>query len=319
VSLRTVRVAVLVPPRAPHQRPDQDDTFVQAKELSACLCSLGHDPVAAQYLDHGARTEAMLRAIAPDVVLNLVEDVPEGSAYLCIVTELLERMGLRYTGARTKPLAALGDKRAMKAAIVAAGLPTPATLETAPSDARFIVKSATEHASLWLDHASVVTGADEARRLLEQKARQLGGEWFAEVFIEGREFNVALLEIDGGTRTLPVAEIRFVGRDCSRPRILTYASKWSMGSDDFESTPPIFPAREIPLFDKLERLALAAWAAFGITGCARVDFRVDEEGRPFVLEVNANPCLTSDAGFCLSAAEAGLTQTDIVAALLAAA
>jgi D-alanine-D-alanine ligase len=314
-----MRVAVLVPPRASNQRPDQDDTFVQAEELSVCLCSLGHEPVAAQYLDHGARTEGTLRAIAPDVVLNLVEEVPEGPAYLHLVTELLERMGLRYTGARTKPLAALGDKRAMKAAIVAAGLPTPPTLETAPADARFIIKSATEHASLGLDYASVVTGAAAARELLKQKAWQFGGEWFAEVYIEGREFNVAILETAGGTRTLPVAEIRFLGHDGSRPRILNYASKWSKGSDDFESTPPTFPVREMPLFDQLERVALAAWAAFGITGCARVDFRVDDEGRPFVLEVNANPCLTSDAGFCRSAAEAGLTQTDVVAAMLAAA
>ncbi len=314
-----MRVAVLVPPRQPDQRPDQDDTFVQAEELSACLRALGHEPVHAEYVDHGAGTEAALRAIAPDVVLNLVEEVPEGLAYIYLVTELLERMGLRYTGARTRPLAALGDKRAMKAAIVAAGLPAPPTLETAPPDARFIIKSATEHASLGLDQMSVVRGADAARRLMDRKAKELGGEWFAETYIEGREFDVSMLEVEGGVRALPVAEIRFVGHDDGRPRIFNYASKWNEGSDEFESTPRLFPAREQPLFDLLDRIALSAWAAFGITGCAHVDFRVDERGRPFVLEVNANPCLTSDAGYCLSAAEAGLTQTDIVAAMLAAA
>jgi D-alanine-D-alanine ligase len=314
-----VRVAVLVPPRQPDQRPDQDDTFVQAEELSACLRKLGHEPVRTEYMDHGACTEAMLRAIAPDVVLNLVEEVPEGLAHLHLVTSLLDRMGLRYTGARTRPLAALGDKRAMKAAIIAAGLPTAATVDTAPADARFIVKSATEHASLGLDGASVVTGAAAARRLMEHKAGEFGGDWFAEAYVEGREFDVSMLEVDGGARTLPIAEIRFVAHDDGRPRIFNYASKWSEGSDEFESTPRVFPARETPLFDELERIALAAWAAFGITGCAHVDFRVDAAGRPFVLEVNANPCLTSDAGYCLSAAEVGITQADIVAALLAAA
>jgi D-alanine-D-alanine ligase len=314
-----VRVAILVPPRQPDQRPDQDDTFVQAEELSACLVALGHEPVRAEYIDHGACTEATLRSIGPDVVLNLVEEVPEGLAHLHLVTSLLDRMGLRYTGARTKPLAALGDKRAMKAAIIAAGLPTAATVETAPADARFIVKSATEHASLGLDRMSVVQGADAARRLMERKANELGGEWFAEVYIEGREFDVSMLEIDRDVRALPIAEIHFVAHEDGRPRIFNYASKWNEGSDEFESTPRAFPARETPLFNELERIALGAWATFGITGCAHVDFRVDAQGRPFVLEVNANPCLTSDAGYCLSAAEVGITQADIVAAMLAAA
>lgn len=310
---------MLVPPRVPGGRPDQDDTFVQASEVSACLARLGHRTAEVEYADHGAMTAANLRAAAPDIVLNLVEEVPEGPDQLHLVTELLDRLGYRHTGARSRALELTGRKLTMKRLLREAGLPTAQLVDDAPPDATFIVKSALEHASLGLDDHSVVRGADAARALMAEKHRIFGGPWFAETYIEGREFDVGMLEIGGTVRTLPPAEILFTGHENGRPRIFSYASKWDEGSDSFEATPRIFPARETPLFDELERLALAAWHLFGITGCAHVDFRVDAEGRPFVLEVNANPCLTSDAGYCQAAEQAGLTQTDIVAAMLAAA
>jgi len=300
-------------------RADQDDTFVQASEVAACLTRLGHRAIEAEYADHGAATERTLRDIAPDLVVNLVEEVPEGPDQLHRVTALLDRLGYRYTGARTRALEATGKKLEMKRLLRAAGLPTALHVDDAPPHSMFIVKSALEHASLGLDDNSVVRGAAAARALVAEKAVAFGGPWFAETYIEGREFDVGMLEIDGRVRTLPPAEILFTGHGNGRPRIFSYASKWDEGSDSFEATPRIFPARETPLFDELERIALSAWATFGITGCAHVDFRVDASGRPFVLEVNANPCLTSDAGYVLAAEQAGLTQTDIVAAMIAAA
>lgn len=310
---------MLLPPRAADARPDQDDTFVQADEVSGCLARLGHMAIEAEYAADEAVTEQALRAIAPDIVVNLVEEVPEGPDQLHRVTQLLDRMGLRYTGAKSAALERLGRKLEMKRVLRGTGLPTAQLLEDAPPDATFIVKSALEHASLGLDDHSVVRGADAARRLMAEKQATFGGPWFAETYVDGREFDVGMLEIDGEVRVLPAAEILFTGHDNGRPRIFSYASKWDEGSNSFEATPRIFPPRETPLFDELDRIALDTWATFGLTGCAHVDFRVDAEGRPFVLEVNANPCLTSDAGYCLAAAEIGLSQTDIVAAMLAAA
>lgn len=314
-----MRVAVLVPPRAQGLRFDQEDTFVQAEEVSACLRALGHDVVRTEYADHGARTEAAILGTRPDVVLNLVEEVPEGAAFLHLPTALLDRLGIRYTGARTPTIEALGDKRAMKRALRAAGLPTAPTIENAPSDSTFIVKSATEHASVGLDRFSVVRGAEAARALMATKKAALGGEWFAETYIDGREFDLGIIETAEGPVVFPPAEIRFTAHGDGRPRVYNFASKWDEGSDEFESTPRAFPAREEPLFSELEGIALAAWRLFGLTGFSHIEFRVDASGRPFVLEVNANPCLTREAGFIMSAEAGGWTQTEIVAALLAAA
>jgi D-alanine-D-alanine ligase len=68
----------------------------------------------------------------------------------------------------------------------------------------------------------------------------------------------------------------------------------------------------------MQGITRRCWHAFGLSGYARVDFRVDAEGRPWVLEVNANPCLTSDAGFVAAAHQAGWSQRDVVARIVAA-
>jgi D-alanine-D-alanine ligase len=64
------------------------------------------------------------------------------------------------------------------------------------------------------------------------------------------------------------------------------------------------------LISELKRLAIECWKVFGLRGYARVDFRVDTQGRPWILEINANPCLSPDAGFAAAAAYAGISYPD---------
>jgi len=75
--------------------------------------------------------------------------------------------------------------------------------------------------------------------------------------------------------------------------------------------------REEPeLAAELTRLALACWDLFRLNGYARVDFRVDHAGAPFILEVNMNPCISDDAGFAASALEAGLSYDEMIARIV---
>jgi D-alanine-D-alanine ligase len=305
-----MRVMVLTSPADTAGRPDTADTLVQAEEVAASLQLLGHETLTMPYApDHD------FGAFAPELVFNLVEDLPEGPDQLHTVTGLLDQRAIAYTGAATEPLRLLGNKPVMKARLRAAGLPVPPGLGEAGETARYIVKSATEHASLGLSPANVVSGAAAALLVAAQREAEFGGQWFAEAYIDGREFNVALL--DG--EMLPIAEIAFTDHAADAPHIVGYAEKWDISSAAYASTPRRFPAREEPLFSELERLARAAWDVFALDGYARVDFRVDRTGQPYILEINANPCLAADAGFCAAAAEQGLTQTDVIARLLAAA
>jgi D-alanine-D-alanine ligase len=122
-------------------------------------------------------------------------------------------------------------------------------------------------------------------------------------------------------QVLPPAEIDFVGFPAGRPRIVDYEAKWSGHSFAYLNTPRRFdfPPSDAPLLDRLSALAHEAWSLFGVTGYARVDFRVDAAGEPWLLELNVNPCLTPDAGFVAAAERAGLGYDALIAAITEAA
>jgi D-alanine-D-alanine ligase len=185
-----------------------------------------------------------------------------------------------------------------------------------PLPARYIIKSAWEHASIGMADDAIVTaaGVGDLEREICVRGSQLGGEAFAEVYIDGREFNLALLAGADGAEVLPFAEIHFVDYPDGKPKVVGYAAKWESESFEFSHTPRCFdfPAADASLLDELRRIALRCWDVFDLHGHARVDFRVDESGRPWVLEVNTNPCLSPDAGFAAAADRAGLRLIDVV-------
>ncbi len=294
--------------------PDQSDTLVEAQALAAALRGLELQPeIVATGLDL-ASLERTLDKLAPVVVVNLVESLEGRGRLLHLVPALLESLGLPFTGCSATALALTSNKPLAKRLLASAGLPTPAAFAPGTRSGRWIVKSVWEHASLGLDDGAIVPAAS-AEQTIERRRAELGGDWFAEEFVPGRELNVALLAERAGARALPVAEIRFDEFPADKPRIVGYAAKWDADSFEYRNTPRSF-AVEAELAERLRRLALDCWALFRLDGYARVDFRVDARGRPWVLEVNANPCLSPDAGFAAALAEGGIRYEAAVARLI---
>jgi D-alanine-D-alanine ligase len=106
----------------------------------------------------------------------------------------------------------------------------------------------------------------------------------------------------------------FIGFPENKLKILDYRAKWEEGSREYETTVRNydFPASDAPLIEELGKIALRCWDTFGLNGYARVDFRVDEAGRPFVLEINANPCIAPDSGFVAAAAVSKLGYEELI-------
>jgi len=294
--------------------PDQSDTLVEAQAIASALRELDFEPeTLATGLDL-ASLERTLHELAPAVVVNLVESLEGRGRLVHLVPALLESLGLPFTGCSASALTLSSDKPLAKRLLAAAGVRTPATFAPGARSGRWIVKSVWEHASLGLDDGAIVAAASAAQTI-ERRRAEHGGDWFAEEFVPGRELNVALLAERSGPRALPVAEIRFDTFPADKPRIVGYAAKWDTDSFEYRNTPRSFDV-EPELAASLRRVALDCWALFRLDGYARVDFRVDERGTPWVLEVNANPCLSPDAGFAAALAEAGIGYEAAIARLI---
>jgi len=212
-----------------------------------------------------------------------------------------------------------------KRLMAGAGLPTPEWSEPPGwrgiGGERWIVKSVSEDASLGLDDGAVACGREAVAARAQVSAARYGGRWFAERYVEGREFNVALIERHGAPFALPIGEMIFERWDETRPRIIGYAAKWQESAQEYQDTTRVFDwhAREPKLQRMLELLSRQCWSFFGLSGYARVDFRVDSTGNPFVLEVNPNPCLEPNAGFAAACEQAGMSYSGLISEIIHAA
>jgi D-alanine-D-alanine ligase len=293
---------------ATEDRPDEIDTIVAAGAVASALKRLGFATRIVALGPDLAEFER-LRSLHPLAVFNLVDAVNGDGRLAPSVPARLDALGLRYTGCRTSAWLDTLSKIGTKLKLAHAGLPTPSWSEDGAGldpGARVIVKPVWEHGSLGLDESSVMRGS-EAAVAIELRNSRWGTEHFAETFIEGREFNLALIEGTSGIEALPIAEIVFESFDARAPKIVGYDAKWAPDSEAYIGTPRRFGLEcdEPELAVWLRQLALSCWTLFGLSGYARVDFRVDAKGQPFILEVNMNPCLSPDAGFAAAAAEAG--------------
>jgi D-alanine-D-alanine ligase len=316
-----MRVALLY--NAPRADADADeaDVLQQMHVVSEALAELGHtfEPFACT-LDLDPLTNH-LRATRPELAFNLVESLGGTDRLVTIVPTLLEGLRLPYTGCGASALARTADKVDAKRALIAADLPTPAWLTADSGETgcgRYIVKARAEHASVGMGDDAVVDVKSGAALRDRLRACADGPELFAERFVPGREFNLAMLDGPDGVEVLPPAEIDFSAFPAHKPRIVGWAAKWDPASFEYHATPRRFDfdAADAPLLARLEDLAAATWRTFDLRGLARVDFRVGPDGSPWILEVNANPCLSPDAGFAAAARRAGLSLTDVVARLL---
>jgi D-alanine-D-alanine ligase len=317
-----------------HNRPshdalaDEQDVMDQVTAVVSSLTELGHETeVQACDLDLALVQEELI-ARAPDLVFNLVESLAKTDRLAPLVPMLLDALGIPYTGTRTWPLYRACSKLLTKECLRASGLPTalwfnPAENRPAPAfpaGSRVIVKPVWEHASFGMDDNSVVEadrGGIAVLNAIAERQRESGRHFFAEQFIDGREFNVSVIQSagdPGSCKVLPPAEIRFVNFPSDRPKIVGHRAKWDGQSEEYQQTPRSFefPPEDRGLLDELVKLTSRCWQVFELSGYARVDFRVDSSGKPWILEINANPCLTPDAGLAAAAEMAGLGFAELI-------
>jgi D-alanine-D-alanine ligase len=326
--LRTLVVvhATLVPPESLEGHSEKEiEEWRTEYDVTSNLRKLGHEVRCIGVLDSLTELRSAIADWEPDIVFNLLEEFDGIVTYDQHVVAFLELMRQPYTGCNPRGLLLSRDKSLCKQLLSFHRIATPqfAVLRRAarvhvPRKLRFplFVKSTVEDASLGIAQASVV---EDAARLKERIAfvhEQVKSDALVEEYIEGRELYVGVMGNERLTR-LPVWEMVFGSMPDSLAAIATrkvkwdkrYQAKYGITTHAAVDLPPAVLAA-------LDRLSRRIYRALGMSGYARMDFRVTPQGQVYVLEANANPNLETAEDFSESARAAGTPYGELLERLM---
>ena len=292
--------------------PEADALYArkQASEALRALRSVGH-PVTSVTVRQ-PDLKRVLRRYSPDeyIVFNWCEGLPGVDRSEPQVARELEALGFTFTGGSSSVLDLSCDKARSREAMLKARVPIPVgrifeKLDGARWD-RFpaIVKPVLEHSSIGISAESVVENRTQLRKQLESVLEEFGPA-LVEEFIDGREFRVAVWGSRRPT-AMPPGEMDFMKFHSLRERLCTYDAKFTPGSEHYEKILFHLPALVTRIEGNLlARAAVAAHRAVGSPDYSRVDLRL-REGTAYVLDVNPNADIASDASMALCAQAAGV-------------
>lgn len=258
----------------------------------------------------------------PHICFNLLEEFHGVGLYDQHVVSFLELMKVPYTGCNPRGLMLSHDKFLSKQILSFHRILTPRFAvyprRRAVKPVRrlrypLLVKSATEEASLGISQASIVNTDDELRERVRFMHDSIQSDALVEEYIAGRELYVGIL---GNSRlqSLPIWELKFTkkpGDDV--PFIATAKVKWDyeyqrrIGVETSEAG-DLQPA----FVESIVRQCIRTYKALFLTGYARIDLRLSESGRSYVLEANPNPNLSYGEDFAESAEAAGISYEDLL-------
>lgn len=295
------------------------DILFQVEAIESALKELGYASVRIPFTrDIRSFLEAVTKSKV-EAALNLCETVDEETTLSGHPAAVLELLGIPFSGSPSISLMLTTDKVTTKRLLRAMGMDTPNYAvcskedPACPFDLRYpvIVKPRYEDASIGIDQESVFESAKSLRKGIREFSEKFG-DVLVEEYIGGRELNVSLMGYPSA-KVLAVADIDFSEFPEHLYPIVGYRAKWDKASFEYHNTPRRFPHDLHPfLLSAVKRTAVACFKLFMLRDYGRVDMRVDGTGKAYVLEVNANPCLSPDAGFAAAAHHRGMTYSEMV-------
>ncbi len=317
----------LVPPESLEGHTEKEiEEWRTEYDVTTTLRKCGHDVRCMGVLDSLTELRSAITDWKPDVVFNLLEEFNGIVTYDQHVVAFLELMRQPYTGCNPRGLLLSRDKSLCKQLLTFHRIPTPqfavfrrgARIHV-PRKLQFplFVKSTVEDASLGIAQASVVDDVGKLKERIQFVHEQVGSDALVEEFVEGRELYVGVMGNDRLTR-LPVWEMVFGSMPESLPAIATrkvkwdkrYQAKYGITTRAAEELPPTVLAT-------LDKLSRRIYRALGLSGYARMDFRVRPDGQVYVLEANANPNLEAAEDFAESARAAGISYEELLERIMA--
>lgn len=314
-----------LPPNADLNEELKTDEWSSEADILRALRSLGHHVHFSVVYDDIDLIRREVAEHSPDVIFNLVDEFRKKSTNDYQVAAHYEALGIPYTGCGPRGLFLSKDKELAKILLRAHRIRVPDSTTCPPRrkivrPARLgfplIVKTLFEEGSVGIAQASIVRTEDEFQERVAFIHRTFEQPAIVERFIEGREIYAGVL---GNDRliVLPLRELRFEGAPDNVPKIASFRAKWD---DQYRAKWKISTGFAKDLSDdlvrKIQRLSRRASRALQIEGYARLDFRIDENDQPFLLEVNPNPFLSRGEDFAAAAEAHGLPFKKLMTRLI---
>lgn len=286
--------------------------------------SLGHELIAVGLSDDLSTIRGAIDAHKPDIVFNLAEEFHGIGHFDQHVVSFLELLRQPYTGCNPRGLTIARDKALTKKILAYDGFKVPefAIFPMRRSTKRprtlgfpLFVKSLSEEGSVGISSASIVWDDTRLMERVDFIHRTAETAALAEQYIEGREMYVGVMGNDRAT-VLPVWEFFLEKKPESAPLIATDRGKWD--PDYQEQVGAVTGPAEISekLSAKLQKLSREIYRLLGLSGYARLDFRVTEAEDAFLLEANPNPQIGRDDEFASSAEHAGIEYPQLIEQLI---
>jgi D-alanine-D-alanine ligase len=317
----------LVPPDDIAGKPDAEVLEYKTEyDVVTGLRDLGHEVQPLGLYDDLTPLRGAIQNFKPHIVFNLLEEFRGEPMLDQNVVSYLELVQVPYTGCNPRGLMIARDKalskmilhhhriRVPRFAVVPAGRKLrrkPARLEYP-----IIVKSQVDEASLGIAEASLVHNDEKLAERIEFMHAKVGTNLILEQYVDGRELYVGVM---GNLRlqALPVWELEMRWLRSDAPRIATERVKWNLKFQERRGV-AIGPARD--LSPEVERLLVKTtkrlYRLLQLSGYARVDFRLDSEGRPYFLEANPNPDIGYGEEFAEAAEAAGIDYEPLLDRIL---
>ncbi len=295
------------------------DAPATVQAVREAIAAAGHEVID---LEATADLPALIETARPDLVFNMAEGI-KGRSRESQVPSLLELLDIPYSGSDPAALNIALDKALAKKIVRQHGIPTPNffTMNTGkerlPKDLRFplIAKPIAEGSSKGVHATSVVENEAELREAAREMIAKYDQPALVEDYIGGREFTVGMLG-ERRPKVLPPMEVVFLDDSETRP-VYSFAFKQDWSSKIRYDVPAKLEPAQLKA---LERAARECFIALGCRDVARVDFRMDEQGKIYFLECNPLPGLTPGwSDLVLIAQAAGIEYNALIAEILSGA
>lgn len=289
--------------------------------IATSLRELGHEPFEIA-VDGKTSTLTKIARSDADLFFNLCESYGGDDTKEMHFAAFLDLAGKRYTGSGPEAMHLAMDKPTAKKIVRFHGLYTPYSAVVYEGRVEFaqdiefplIVKPANEDASKGIDTGSVVNSVKELMERIQYLHDEFDTPALIEEYIEGREIYAAIL----GDDVLPPIELDLTALPLGS-RIASHEVKFDESSELYKKTKSSPALLDDTLREQIESASLTAFRALKMRDYGRIDLRVTEKSRVYMIEANPNPWLDPSAEFAMAAKESGRNYTDVIRAIVSAA